>query len=593
MLLLLAPAFAGVLVNEVYYDPAPEADGGNEWIELCNNGTETVDLTGWTIESGGTDFATSFTLGTLSIAPGAYVVIGGNVADLTGEFKPSNLQNGGSETDGIRILTVEGAVVDTVLYDTDPNDNGLTDDAGLTTSAAAPDVAGGHSVGRWNGVADCTDTDVSGADFVDYDTPSPGAVNPDAAPVDTGDTGGGVTADCSAIADIRLNELISNVAGVDDGLEWVELYNRGSAAVNVSEWIVRGASKSTGGNDALLPEETWIEPLAFLLVGAGGIVDNGDLSLGNGTGADGVYLLCGGAVVDSVVYGDPNSDALLDDSGLPATSLAEIPSEDVSLARRVDGGDSDLSAADWVSSSENTPGGPNSTPQCDLTGAAGLKVNELLYDPDGADGGAEFIELVNVGTDTINLEGFIVQYATSAWKDGEVLAKGTTLAPGAFFVIGGPNVENVDLESSLSPGNGTDGDGVRVNDCAGTVLDTVLYGGEEGDGLTGDGGATDVVDKAASASSIGRYPDGADADLHTDWHAYAAPSPGEANADPGAKPIDTGNGGNGGDDTGAPSDGCAPKTDRPAGAECNTSSLPLRGMEFLAAAFALARRRKA
>ena len=393
---------------------------------------------------------------------------------------------------------------------------------------------------------------------------------------------------------MRLNEVISNVAGVDDGLEWVELYNRGSAAVNVSEWIVRGASKSTGGNDAVMPEETWIEPLAFLLVGAGGIVDNGDLSLGNGTGGDGVYLLCSGAVVDSVVYGDSNSDALLDDSGLPATSLAAIPSEDVSLSRRVDGEDSDLSAADWVASSENTPGAANLTPQCDVTGAAGLKVNELLYDPDGADGGAEFIELVNAGTDTINLEGFIVQYATSAWKDGEVLAKGTTLAPGAFFVIGGANVSNIDLESSLSPGNGSDGDGVRVNDCAGTVLDTVLYGGEEGDGLIGDGGATDVVDKAASASSIGRFPDGADSDLHTDWHAYASPSPGEANADPGAEPIDTGGGGNGGNDTGGPTIGCGgPATDRPAGAECNSSALPLRGLELVAAALALARRRKA
>ncbi|GDX80460.1 hypothetical protein LBMAG42_22710 [Deltaproteobacteria bacterium] len=602
MLLLLAQSFAGVLVNEVYYDPDPESDGGNEWIELCNNGTESVDLTGWTIESGGGSFETSFTLGALTLAPGSYVVIGGTTGDLTGEFKPSNLQNGGSETDGVRILSADGTVIDTVLYDTDSNTNGLLDDLGTSTSLPAPDVSGGHSIARWNGSADCTDTDVSGVDFLDYEAPSPGAANPEPPVVDpedtgdTGDTGTASTADCTSIADIRLNELLSNPAGSDDGLEWIELYNRGTAPVDVSGWIVRGATKSTGGNDVALPEGTIIEALGFLVVGAGGTVTD-EVSLGNGTNGDGAYLVCGDYLVDSVVYGDSNGDNLFDDSGVIATSLAVVPGEDVSLARRLDGVDTDLSGDDWTESSSNTPGSANITPQCDATGGEGLKVNEVLYDSTEDDATYEFVELYNAGTSTINLEGFVVEAAKSSWATNATLEKGASLAPGEFYVVGGGDVDNQDYSASkLDLGNGTDGDGVRVLDCTGVVLDTVLYGGAEGDGLTGDGGATDVVDKVSAGTSIGRYADGEDSDQHTDWHPDASPTPGEANSDPGATEDPDDSGDPTGGDTGVDPIGCGTDPDRPDGAECNAggpAGLPLHGLELAVAAIVLARRRKA
>ncbi len=596
MLLLLAPAFAGVLVNEVYYDPDPEGDAGNEWIELCNNGTEAIDLTGWPIESGGGAFETSFTLGALSLAPGSYVVIGGTTGDLTGEFKPSNLQNGGSATDGVRVVSADGTVIDTVLYDTDSNTSGLLDDLGTTTSLPAPDVSGGHSSGRWSASGDCSDTDVSGVDFLDYEVPSPGTANAEPAPDDTGDTGDtgtASTADCTSTTDIRLNELLSNPSGTDDGLEWIELYNRGTAPVNVSGWIVRGSTKSTGGNDVVLPEGTIMEAPGFLIVGYGGLLPD-EVSLGNGTNGDGAYLVCGDYLIDSVVYGTGNNDGLFDDSGVIATSLAIVPGEDVSLARRLDGVDTDLSADDWTESSTNTPGSANQTPQCDPTGAESLKVNEVLYDSTEDDATYEFVELYNAGTATINLEGFVVEAAKSSWGTNATLEKGASVAPGDFYVVGAGDVENQDYSASkLDLGNGTDGDGVRVLDCTGVVLDTVLYGGAEGDGLTGDGGATDVVDKVSAGTSIGRYPDGEDSDQHTDWHPYTSPTPGAANADPGATgdPDDTGDP-NGGD-TGVDTIGCGSNPDRPDGAECNTGGLPLHGLELLAAAFALARRRKA
>lgn len=577
--LLCTSAFAGVLVNELVYDPA-SSDDGAEWIELCNNGSAAVDLTGWAVEAGGTSFGECFELtATGSIAPGEYLLVGAGSALWPGSFEP-NLQNGGGTADGIRLLDASGAVVDTLLYG--GTAGSLTDDGGQA-GRVAPEATSGKSIGRWNGAGDCADSDDASVDFSVYDAPTPGTANPDPAP----DTGAGGEADCSAVGDVRLNELLSNPAGSDDGLEWVELYNRGTVAVDVSGWVVRGATKSTGGSSATLPADTLIEAGGFVVVGSGGI---GSVSLGNGTGGDGAYLECGGTVVDAVVYGDDNSDALLDDFGTAATSLAEVPGEDVALARRADGADTDLSADDWTSASVNTPGAPNQTPQCDPAGADGLRINEVLYDPAEDDATQEFVELYNAGSAPIQLEGFVLEAAKSSWSDNATLPAGATLEPGAFYVVGAGDVSGQDYSAAgLDLGNGTGGDGVRIFACDGTLLDTVLYGGEDDDGLEGDGGATDVVDASGSGASIGRYPDGVDSDQHTDWVPYDEPSPGEANADPGADPGDSGD--TGGDDTGATVEpGCAPNPERPDGG-CMTGVLPLRGLELGLVALLVARRR--
>jgi hypothetical protein len=578
-------ALAGVLINEVYYDPDPEDDAGNEWIELCNNGTEAVDLSGWWVESGGQEFEACFDIPSASIEAGQYLLIGGPAGDVPGAYSP-NLQNGGSETDGVRLVNSAGEVVDTVLYDS-PNTNGLPDDLGGTGSTTAPDPSGGHSIGRWSGSADCVDTDESGVDFADYAEPSPGAANPDPG----GDTGGGgEEADCTDTTSVKLNEFLSNPEGSDGGLEWVELYNAGGAAIDLSGWVVRGATKSTGGSSVTLATGTVLEAGGFLLVGAGGV---GSISLGNGTGGDGVYLECNGVAVDSVIYGTSNSDQLPDESGAVASLLASVPGEGVSLARRADGVDTDDPTVDWTSSSVNTPGAPNQTPQCHPEGGEGLKLNEVLYDPASDDDVNEFVEIVNTGTETVDLEGFSLEAAKSSWSVNATLPASATLAPGEFFVIGGGNVSNQDYDAAkLDLGNGTDGDGVRLLDCEGLVLDTVLYGGAEGDGLVGDGGATDVVDGASAGTSIGRFPDGEDHDVHTDWHPYATPTPGAGNADPGAE--DTGGGGDTGPggDTGTGPGECGPSPDRPDGATCATTGLPLGGLELVAAAVALSRRRR-
>ena len=60
----------------------PYREVAEEWIELYNRGSTTVDLSQWTVREG-VDF--DFPTGT-TIAPGDYLVVANNAADLATEF---------------------------------------------------------------------------------------------------------------------------------------------------------------------------------------------------------------------------------------------------------------------------------------------------------------------------------------------------------------------------------------------------------------------------------------------------------------------------------------------------------------------------
>ena len=238
---------------------------------------------------------------------------------------------------------------------------------------------------------------------------------------------------------------------------------------------------------------------------------------------------------------------------------------------------------------EPTPGAPNPAPPvCDTSGVATVKVNELLYNPDSTDTDNEWVEIFNAGSAAVRLDAWTIETATSEWAADFSFPSGVELAPGGFLVVGGPNVSEADYESDdLSLGNGTRADGVRIVACDGTVVDSVLYGEDLDDPITGDGGSTEVVPDVDEAQTIGRFPDGGDTDAAADWIIYSDPTPGEPNTDP-DDDDDGGDKGVGGDMPGcggAPTDGA-----RPDGG-CATA-LPLGGLEVLAAAIALARRRR-
>lgn len=98
------PGAVTLKINEAL--PAPSS--GNEWVEIYNAGTSTIDLTGWTLDDviGGGSAPVSLSG---SVAPGAYFVY---------NYTSAVLNNTG---DDINLINPLGSVVDTTTYGSAPS----------------------------------------------------------------------------------------------------------------------------------------------------------------------------------------------------------------------------------------------------------------------------------------------------------------------------------------------------------------------------------------------------------------------------------------------------------------------------------------
>jgi hypothetical protein len=208
--------------------------------------------------------------------------------------------------------------------------------------------------------------------------------------------------------------------------------------------------------------------------------------------------------------------------------------------------------------------------------------------PEGSDGGLEWIELYNNSSNDYDLSGWnIVWYKSSSSSGDTQLDEGTILEGGGYLLIGEADVDGTDIVAALDFGNGTSGDGVHLQNCAGTVVDALVYGDTNDDGITNEEGEApdDTAPEPDDGEALGRSPDGEDSDdMAVDFCLVLANTPGEANADcPG-----TGGGGGGDDSPG----GCGNNDPKEPGSGCNALlAAPLGGLEFALLALALRRRR--
>jgi len=307
-------------------------------------------------------------------------------------------------------------------------------------------------------------------------------------------------------------------------------------------------------------------------------------------------LLFKGNVADTVVYGDEdNAQEVVDDSGEIATSVAPMPGDGASLARKENGVDTDLSGADFTLSNDPTPGAPNPLWQCFPT--TGIVINEFLPDPEGSDDEAmtEWVELYNAGSSDIQIDGWQI---VAAGKPDDtavdvIVPPGSTITAGGFFVIGRANVAEADYTTEFSIGNGTSGDAVRLLDCEGTLVDVIIYGSNNDDEMTDE--SEEIGSPAPNPGgnrSLARVEDGVDSDDPEDWFVDISPTPGETNhQDIPDIPDEDGKGCNkdeppeGGEPTGCGSG-------EPSEGGCSTVPLPFGGMELLLGVVVALRRRR-
>ena len=202
-------------------------------------------------------------------------------------------------------------------------------------------------------------------------------------------------------ARVLINEVLTN-SDAGAGVDWVELYNPGPVAVDLSNVYL-----SDDPAELLkfkIPAGTVLEPGQFWAVR-------------EGTGAD--ELPFGLSFADETIYATATT-------GNPAQPLrvldalhCETSPPDVSFGRFPDGSDRIGLLA------STTFAAPNSEER-----SSDIVINEIMYHHATRDERFEFVELYNRGTDTVALDGW-------AFTDGidYTFAPGTELAPGAYLVV--------------------------------------------------------------------------------------------------------------------------------------------------------------
>lgn len=151
---------------------------------------------------------------------------------------------------------------------------------------------------------------------------------------------------------------------------------------------------------------------------------------------------------------------------------------------------------------------------------ADLVLNEVLYDPAGADEGMEFVELWNGDDAPRSLAGLAIEAGDGAHPGAWVVihrgAASDSVPPHAAYLVSGPA-----LGGSMQNGP----DAVRLTR-DGVPLDRLGWGDLEDGSLFEGTPAPDVP----SGHSLARREDGRDGDANAaDWADEAAPTPGRAN----------------------------------------------------------------
>ncbi|MBD3237529.1 MAG: hypothetical protein GF330_12555 [Candidatus Eisenbacteria bacterium] len=166
---------------------------------------------------------------------------------------------------------------------------------------------------------------------------------------------------------------------------------------------------------------------------------------------------------------------------------------------------------------------------CALGAPHPVRLNEICYDPPGADAGGEFVELFNPAAQPISLEGWQLESGNGArpgdWRSAWVGTSRDRIASHGFFLVAGARVSAAaDARAELHLQNGPDA--VRLRDAMGRTVDLTGWGTPLDAAYAESEPAQDVP----AGWVLARMPDGADSDCNAaDWLARAVATPGMSN----------------------------------------------------------------
>ncbi len=369
---------ADILINEFIATPT-----GSEGVEVCNTTGVDVDLTGWSIDG------TAINDGVVVPANG-YVVLDDN------------------NTAGISISNA-GEVLELV------DNNGATiDQVGYGKAGGAPKPEYNYSAAR---VPDCATTGDDAADWNTDESPTMGAQN-DAPTAALGST------------TVTINEVESG---------FIELYNSGDAAVDISDW------RLSVDDSYDIPAGSSIPAQGFWVLESSDFPRYFSLDISG----DNVYLFNKDKErVDQVGW-----------NAAPTTSGGSwnrVPDGNGSN----DGWQQDMTPLTDQAATKGATNVPGSGGGGDTANPGDVLINEFIVTPTSS----EAIELCNVTDADIDLSGWVID-----WGSGSTTVdNGVTLTGNSYLVLDDNNTGDLSLSNA--------GAVLSLKDAASTVIDDVGYG---------------------------------------------------------------------------------------------------------------------
>jgi hypothetical protein len=154
-------------------------------------------------------------------------------------------------------------------------------------------------------------------------------------------------------------------------------------------------------------------------------------------------------------------------------------------------------------------------------------INEVCYDPPGADAGAEFVEIFNPDTLAVALDGCRVEFGNGAgdpaWQLRWTAPAGTLIPPRACFLLADEGWQGPPAHATAALGLQNGPDALRLVRADGST-DTVGWGELAAPELHEGAPAPDVA-----GVSLARRPDGRDTQDNAADFAAAEPTPGALN----------------------------------------------------------------
>ena len=384
----VGPVAQSLRISELMYHPA--GDPNSEYIELTNIGAETVNLNLVRFSNG-----VDLTFPSVELEPGQYVLVVRDQAAFEASYGadlPVVGQYSGSLNNGGERLALEDAAGQ-VICDFRYRDGwyDITDGRGFSLSVVDP-----TTIEVWDAKDVWRPSAVSGG--------SPGYED---------------SADVVAPGAVVINELLANASG--DRSDWIELYNTTGQAIDIGGWFVSDDAEN------LMKYEI---PAGTILDSDGYWVLWSDETFDSST-APGAHEPFGLSRDGETVYLHSGAAGVL--TGYSEQETFDASEPGVSLGRHL----KSTGTVNFVALSAPTPGQANATP------AVGpVVISEIMYHPAGL-AEAEYVELVNIGTEPVTLYD---EASGTSWRftddpdapEIELLfptASPVTLAPGGVMVL--------------------------------------------------------------------------------------------------------------------------------------------------------------